>query len=41
MLVPGTRPHIVVTGSGHNIQIDDPRAVADAIHDIVGTARQQ
>ncbi len=40
MLVPGTR-HIVVTGSGHNIQIDNPRAVADAIHDVVGTARQQ
>lgn len=40
MLVPDTR-HIVVTGSGHNIQIDHPRAVADAIHDVFGTARQQ
>ena len=39
-LVPDTR-HIVVTGSGHNIQIDHPLAVAEAIHDVFGTARQQ
>ncbi len=39
-LVPDTK-HIVVTGSGHNIQIDHPRAVADAIHDVFGIARQQ
>jgi pimeloyl-ACP methyl ester carboxylesterase len=38
-LVPGAR-HIVIT-SGHNIQIDHPLAVADAIHGVVGTARQQ
>lgn len=38
-LVPGAR-HIVIT-SGHNIQIDHPAAVAGAIHDAVGAARQQ
>jgi pimeloyl-ACP methyl ester carboxylesterase len=38
-LVPGAR-HIVIT-SGHNIQIDHPQAVADAIHQIFDTARQQ
>jgi hypothetical protein len=38
-LVPGTR-HIVVA-SGHNIQIDRPRIVAGAIHEVFGSARQQ
>jgi pimeloyl-ACP methyl ester carboxylesterase len=38
-LVPGAR-HIVVT-SGHNIQIDRPLVVADAIHEVFDTARQQ
>ena len=38
-LVPGAR-HIIVTGD-HNIQIDHPRAVADAIRQVLGTARQQ
>lgn len=38
-LVPGIK-HTVVAGSGHNIQIDRPRAVAEAIHEVVDTARQ-
>jgi hypothetical protein len=36
--VPNT-PHIVVTGSEHNIQIDHPQAVTDAIHDVFDRAR--
>lgn len=38
-LVPGAR-HIVVT-SGHNIQIEHPLVVADAIREVLDTARQQ
>lgn len=38
-LVPHAR-HVVVT-SGHNIQIGRPRVVTAAIHEVVGTARQQ
>jgi hypothetical protein len=38
-LVPGAR-HVVVT-SGHNIQIEHPRAVIGPIHDVVVTARRQ
>lgn len=38
-LVPGTR-HIVVI-SGHNIQIDRPRIVAGAIHEVFRSARQR
>jgi pimeloyl-ACP methyl ester carboxylesterase len=37
-LVPNTK-HIVVTGSGHNIQIDHPRSVTDAIHEVFDSAR--
>jgi pimeloyl-ACP methyl ester carboxylesterase len=37
-LVPNTK-HIVVTGSGHNIQIDQPRPVTDAIHEVFDRAR--
>lgn len=37
-LVPNTK-HIVVTGSGHNIQIDHPQAVTDAIHDVFDRGR--
>jgi pimeloyl-ACP methyl ester carboxylesterase len=37
-LVPNTR-HIVVTGSGHNIQIDHPRAVTEAIHEVFDRVR--
>jgi CubicO group peptidase (beta-lactamase class C family)/pimeloyl-ACP methyl ester carboxylesterase len=37
-LVPNTR-QIVVTGSGHNIQIDHPRSVTDAIHAVFDSAR--
>jgi pimeloyl-ACP methyl ester carboxylesterase len=37
-LVPNTK-HIVVTGSGHNIQIDHPRPVTDAIHEVFDRAR--
>jgi len=37
-LVPNTQ-HIVVTGSGHNIQIDHPQAVTDAIHEVFDRAR--
>jgi pimeloyl-ACP methyl ester carboxylesterase len=37
-LVPNTQ-HLVVTGSDHNIQIDHPQAVTDAIHEIFVRAR--
>jgi pimeloyl-ACP methyl ester carboxylesterase len=37
-LVPNTQ-HIVITGSGHNIQIDHPQAVTDAIHEVFDRAR--
>jgi pimeloyl-ACP methyl ester carboxylesterase len=37
-LVPNTQ-HIVVTGSDHNIQIDHPQAVKDAIHDVFDRTR--
>jgi pimeloyl-ACP methyl ester carboxylesterase len=37
-LVPNTK-HIVVTGSGHNIQIDQPRPVTEAIHEVFDRAR--
>ena len=37
-LVPNTQ-HIVVTGSDHNIQIDHPQAVTDAIHAVFDRAR--
>ena len=37
-LVPDTK-HIVVTGSGHNIQIDHPQAVTDAIYEVFDRAR--
>jgi pimeloyl-ACP methyl ester carboxylesterase len=37
-LVPNTQ-HIVVTGSDHNIQIDHPQAVTDAIHEVFDRAR--
>ena len=39
-LVPNTK-HIVVNGSGHNIQIHRPRVAADAIHEVFDRARQQ
>ena len=38
-LVPNTE-HIVVIGSDHNIQIDHPQAVTDAIHDVFDSARE-
>jgi pimeloyl-ACP methyl ester carboxylesterase len=37
-LVPNT-PHLVVKGSEHNIQIDHPQAVTDAIYDVFDRAR--
>jgi pimeloyl-ACP methyl ester carboxylesterase len=37
-LMPNTQ-HRVVTGSDHNIQIDHPQAVTDAIHDVFDSAR--
>jgi len=37
-LVPNTQ-HIVVIGSDHNIQIDHPQAVTDAIREVFGRAR--
>jgi pimeloyl-ACP methyl ester carboxylesterase len=38
-LLPNTQ-HIVVTGSDHNIQIDHPQAVTDAIHEVFDRARE-
>jgi pimeloyl-ACP methyl ester carboxylesterase len=31
--------HLVVAGSGHDIQIDKPEAVVDAIRKVVGQAK--